>query len=75
MERPISPAPYVVEDGLLQHQSEKRPLFLCRFDAPVQGNSRTASCVFVDGWGSILIESVGTKNERWEVLEGKPGMG
>jgi hypothetical protein len=36
----VSLVEYVAEDGLVGHQWKKRPLFLRRLYAPVQGNAR-----------------------------------
>jgi len=35
MDRPIAPAAYVAEDGLVEYQWEEKPLVLARLDAPL----------------------------------------
>ena len=41
MQKPMVPAAYVAEDGLVEHQREERPLALRRIDDPVLGITRT----------------------------------
>ena len=36
----MAPDIYVAEDDLVRHQWEERPLVLCRFDDPVQGDAK-----------------------------------
>jgi len=38
MDRPMSPAAFVAEDGLVGHQWDEKPLVLPKLDSPVQGN-------------------------------------
>jgi len=59
MEGPITPATYVAEDGIVQHQREEKPLILRRFISPMYGNARALSLEWVGGNGSTLIETGG----------------
>jgi len=40
MDRPMSPASYVAEDGLVGHQWEEKPVVLPRLNNPMFGNVR-----------------------------------
>jgi hypothetical protein len=55
----MTPAAYVAQNGLVEHQWEERPLVLGRLDAPVWGNARTGKWEWVDGWVNTLIEAEG----------------
>jgi hypothetical protein len=54
----MSLAAYVVEDDLVGHHWEERPLFLQRLYALVQGNARVYKGEWV-GWGEGLGEFIG----------------
>jgi len=40
MDRPMAPAAYAAEDGLVVHQWEEKPLILPRLEPPGYGNVR-----------------------------------
>ena len=52
MEGPLAPAAYGVEDGLVGHQWEERPLVLERLNAPMEGNARVGKQEWVGGGGT-----------------------
>ena len=54
----MSLAAYVLEDGLVGHQLEERPLVLRRLYAPEQGNARARKREWV-GWGAGQGEDLG----------------
>jgi hypothetical protein len=53
----MSLAAYVVEDGLVGHHWEERPLVLIRLYAPVLGNARARKQEWV-GWGARQGEGI-----------------
>jgi len=61
MDRPISPAAYVAEDGLVGHQWEEKPLVLPRLDDPVQRNVRVGGR---EGLGVWIWEHSHRRRER-----------
>ena len=56
--RAVSLVVYVVEDGLVCHQLEERPLVLQRLYVPVQGNSKARKREWVC-WGAGQGECIG----------------
>jgi len=56
MDRPMAPAAYLAEDGLVGHQWEEKPLDLSRLESPVQENVRVRRQEGVGRWESTLIE-------------------
>jgi len=74
MDRPLAPAAYIAEDGLVGHQWEENPLVLPRLNPQCRGmpGKREKGCVV--GCGNTLIEEeVG----GWvrEVMNRKQGKG
>jgi hypothetical protein len=64
--RAVSLVAYVVEDGLVGHQWEERPLVLRRLYAPVQGNAR----VRWSGWAGEQGEGIRDfRDSIWNVNE------
>jgi len=74
MGRPMAPAVYVAEDGLVGHQWEEEPLVLPRLDAPAQGNVRGGRKWGWLGRGNTLIEE-GERERDKGLMVGKPGKG
>jgi hypothetical protein len=55
----MTPAAYVIEDGLIWHQWEGRPFTLWRLDAPAEGDATVVRWEWVSGWGSTCLETNG----------------
>jgi len=71
MDKPIAPAAYVAEDGLVGHQWKEKSLVLPRLDTQCKGMSgqgREGGKGWVDGWESTLIEEGG-----WGFMDRKAG--
>ena len=67
----VSLTAYVVEDGLVGHQWEERPLVLQRFYAPVQGNARARKWEWLV-WGAGCGEGIGDfQDSIWNINEDK----
>jgi hypothetical protein len=67
--RTVSLVAYVVEDGLVDHQWEERPLVSQRTYAPVQGNARATKQEWV-GWRAGQGKGIGDfQDSIWNVNE------
>jgi len=66
MDRPMAPATYVAEDGLVGHQWEEKPLVLTRLDPQCRGMSGREA-----GWSGWLGgEHPHKRRERREGIGG-----
>jgi hypothetical protein len=59
MERPMIPATYVADDGLVGHQREGKPLALWKLDFPELGKAKVVRQEWVNGWRCTLIMTKG----------------